>query len=218
MALTIDIQRAWREGGPETVFTRSLKKLVRPAFKIGTLVFTECDLREPMPERPTIPGIIVREATIDDVNLFADRDLFLERFTAGHRCFMGIEEATGKLTNYRWINTSAAYIPELKRYWILKPGEAYVYDLNTLPEFRRRGIDGHTRYYTYSCLRETGYTKICAYIHGDNYPSLRASRHFLKPIGRIRYIQLRGCAPIMIGGRKRGFPELSSTVAAVYDR
>jgi len=209
MALTIDVQRAWREGGPKTVFMRSLKRFVRPAFKFGTLVFTECDLTKPIPERRAGPEIIVREATIGDVHLFADQGVFLERLTAGHRCFMGIEPATGKLTNYRWVNISAAYIPELKRYWIMKPGEAYVYDLNTLPEFRRLGIDTQTRYHTYSYLRDTGYTKICAYIHGDNHPSLRASRHFLKPVARIRYIHVRGFQPIMIGGRKRGVPEFS---------
>jgi ribosomal protein S18 acetylase RimI-like enzyme len=210
MALTADIQRAWIEGGTRIVVTRSLRKLVRPAFKIGTLVFTACDLRNPLPERQTIPGITIREATIDDANLFEEREMFLERLREGHRCFMGTEDATGKLTNYRWVNPSAAYIPELKRYLILEPGEAYVYDLRTLPEFRRRGIDAYTRYYAYSSLRSAGYTKLYAYIHGDNYPSLQASRHLLKPIGRIWYIQPRGGEPIMLGPWKRGsFPQLS---------
>jgi ribosomal protein S18 acetylase RimI-like enzyme len=90
----------------------------------------------------------------------------------------------------------------------LKPGEAYVYDLNTLPEFRRRGIDAYTRHYTYSYLRETGYKRILAYIHGDNHPSLNASKRLLQHIGRVWYIQARGCEPRMIGGRRRGFPEL----------
>jgi len=209
MALTADIQRALIEGGAKTVFTRTMKRLVRPAFKTGTLIFTACDLRKPMPERRVIPGIIIREATVDDVNLFEDKDVFLERLEQGNRCFVGIEEATGKPTNYRWINTSRAYVPELKRYMIFKPGEAYAYDLKTVPEFRRRGIDSYARHYAYSYLRDTGYTKVYAYIHGDNYPSLRASRQFLAPIGRVWYVQLRGCDPMMIGGRRTGLPELS---------
>ena len=210
MALTADIQRALMEGGGTTVLTRSLRKLLRPVVRIGTLVFVECDLREAIPERRPMPGITVREATIEDVDLFEDRHLFLERIKQGNRCFMGIEDATGKLTNYRWVNTSCAYVPELRRYMLFKPDEAYAYDLKTLPEFRRRGIDGYTRNVAYSHLRDTGHSKVYAYIHGDNYPSLRASRHLLKPIGRVWYIQLRGCQPIMIGGRKRGLPELSA--------
>jgi hypothetical protein len=210
MALSADIQRALIEGGLKTLLTRSLRKLVRPAVRIGTLVFTECDLRRPLPERRPLPGIIVREATIEDVDLFEDCDLFLERLKTGNRCFLGIEDATGKLANYRWINTSSAYVPELKRYMIFRPGEAYAYDMRTLPEFRKRGIDGYTRYFVYSYLQDTGFTKLYAYIHGDNYPSLRASRHFLRPIGRVRYIQLRGYQPIMIGGRKRGLPDFTA--------
>jgi hypothetical protein len=166
-----------------------------------------------MPERHVIPGIAFREATIEDVRLFQDQELFLKRITSGNRCFMGIEEATGKLTNYRWIKTSSPYIPELRRDLILQPDEAYAFDLNTLPEFRKRGIDGYTRHYTYSYLRDIGYTKVYAYIHGDNYPSLQASRHFLKPVCRVRYIHPRGADPILIGRRSHGFPQFGPIVS-----
>ena len=208
MAVTQSIRRSFVEGGVKAVLTRGLKKLVRPAFEIGSLVFTEADLSKPFPELRPVPGIIAREATIEDVRLFEDQKLFLKRFDDGHRCFMGIEEGTGKLANYRWISTSSVFIPELSRYLILKPGEAYAYDLNTLPEFRRRGIDAFTRHYTYGYIRDIGYKKVLAYIHSDNRPSLRASRHLLNPIGCVRYIQFRGQPPIMIGGRRPGFPEL----------
>jgi len=208
MELTADIQRAFIEGGAKTVFTRSLRKLVRPAFKAGSLVFTECDLAKPFPEARPVPGIVCREASIEDRVLFEDRALFVERFSQGHRCFMGIEEASGRLTNYRWVNTSAAFIPELDRHLILRPGEVYIYDLNTLPEFRRRGIDAFTRDYTYSYLRDTGFKKVLAYIHGDNHPSLKASKRLLVHVGRVWYIQPRGCSPLMIGGRSSRFPEL----------
>jgi len=208
MAVTQSIRRSFVEGGVKAVLTRGLKKLVRPAFEIGSLVFTESDLSKPFPELRPVPGIIAREATIEDVRLFEDQNLFLKRFNDGNRCFMGIEEGTGKLANYRWVSTSSVFIPELDRYLILKPGEAYAYDLNTLPEFRRRGIDAFTRHYAYGYIRDIGYKKMLAYIHSDNRPSLRASRHLLKPIGCVRYIQFRGQPPIMIGGRSPGFPEL----------
>jgi ribosomal protein S18 acetylase RimI-like enzyme len=208
MELADDIRKAFVDGGTKIVVTRSLRKLVRPAMKLGSLVFTECDLTKPFPEAKAVAGIILREGTIKDAPIFADPELARTRFRQGHRSFMGIEEKTGKLANYRWVNTSAAYIPELERYLILGPKDAYVYDLNTLPEFRRRGIDACTRHYTYSFLRDSGYTRIYAYIHGDNRASLQASRHLLRPIGRVWYLQPRGCVPIMLGGRGAGFPEL----------
>src|SRR5262245_10445921 len=109
MPVAIDVQRAWTDGGIKTLLTRSLKRLVRPAFKVGKLGFTECDLRKPLPERRPVPGIAIREATLGDVELFKDRELFFQRIGKGYRCFMGIEEATGKLANYRWVSTSTAY-------------------------------------------------------------------------------------------------------------
>jgi hypothetical protein len=202
-----DIRRAFADGGAKIVVTRSLRKLVRPAVRVGSLVFIERDLTQPFPGAKPVTGIIAREGTIDDSPLFPDPELARKRFSKDQRCFMGIEETTGKLANYRWVTTSAAYIPELDRHLILGPTDVYIYDLNTLPEFRKRGIDGFTRRYTYSCLRDTGYTRVYAYIHGDNHASLQASRHLLRRIGRIWYVQPRGCAPIMLGGRRAGFPE-----------
>jgi GNAT superfamily N-acetyltransferase len=208
MRLTMGVQRAWMDYGPKIVLTRALKKIARPAFKTGSLVFFECDLRKPMPERRELPSIVIREATTQDAAMFSDQAVFFERLAEGHRCFMGIEKATGRLTNYRWVSTVSAYFPELQRHLILKPGEAYVYDLRTLPEFRRLGIDAYTRHRIYSYLRDTGYTKIYAYIHGDNRPSLNAGRTLLRSIGRVWYFELRGCIPIMISRRQPGFPEL----------
>jgi hypothetical protein len=216
MKVVSDVQRAWNEGGTKAVLTRSLKKLVSPAFTFGSLVFIECDLRKPMPERRATPGVTVHEATLDDVNLFEDRNVFTERLREGHRCFMGIEDATGKLTNYRWVSTTPTYIPELQRHLMLKPGEVYVYDLRTMPGFRRRGIDAYTRHCIYSGLKDAGYTKVLAYIHGDNRPSLKASKILLTPVGRVWYLQLRGCEPIMFGGNKPGFPELRKLRSSVH--
>lgn len=208
MELADDIRRAFVDGGPKIVVTRSLRKLVRPAVKVGSLVFTECDLRKPFPSAKPIAGIVVREATIEDVPFYPDPELAQTRFRQGHRSFMAIEEKTGRLANYRWVNMSAAYIPELDRYLILGPKDVYVYDLNTLPEFRKRGIDAYTRHYTYSVLRDSGYIRIYAYIHGDNRASLQAARHLLRQIGRVWYLAPRGFAPIMLGGRGSRFPEL----------
>src|SRR5262249_9495252 len=103
MALAGDIKRGLTEGGPKILLTRSLRKLVRPAVQFGTLVFSECALREPMPERRPIPGILVREVTLQDAHLFEDGDVFLERLEHGSRCFIGIDEASGKLANRRWV-------------------------------------------------------------------------------------------------------------------
>jgi hypothetical protein len=208
MAFITGFQRALAEGSPKIMITRCCRKMFRAVARFGTLVFAEVDLTQPIREVSVVPGIIPREGQVQDASLFQNPAVFLERIAQGDRCFMGIEEKTGKLTNYRWITTSPAYIPELDRYLIVQPTTVYAYDLVTLPEFRRRGIDSFMRYYTYSHLRDSGFTKIYAYIHGDNRPSLKSARQFNREIGCIRYFHIRGCHPLMIGAHRRGFPEL----------
>jgi hypothetical protein len=187
---------------------RSSKKLLLPVVRFGSLIFLECDLRKSLPEQADLPGVTTREAFAGDEKLFEYPQIFLERLSAGHRCFVGIDSATGKLANYRWLTTSAAYIPEIDRYVILKPGEVYSYDLNTLPGFRRRGIDTYARSRTYQLLGDEGHTKILAYVRGDNVPMLQSSRLLLKPIGRVWYVQRRGSRCFVFGGRGLRLPEL----------
>jgi hypothetical protein len=79
----------------------------------------------------------------------------------------------------------------LDRQLVVGPDQAYFYDLYTLPEFRRRGIDGYSRQTLYTHLhREFGIQRVIVYICADNYPSLQAARPFLQRIGRIWYIQI----------------------------
>ena len=202
------IRSVYSEGGIKAVILRSLKKMMLPVVRMGSLIFVECDLRKSLPEISELSGIIAREAFADDANLFEDTQIFLRRLETGHRCFAGIDSATGKVANYRWIATSAAYIPEIDRYINLKPREVYSYDLKTVPEFRRRGIDSYTRNRTYRHLQDQGFTKVYAYVCADNFPMLRSSRLLLKPIGRVWYVQLRGSKCVVLGERRPGLPEL----------
>jgi hypothetical protein len=202
------IRSVYSEGGIKTVVSRSLKKLMLPVARMGGLIFVECDLRESLLETAELSGVIAREAFTGDAKLFEDPQIFLARLKAGHRCFVGIDSATGRVANYRWISTSAGYIPEIDRYIIVKRGEVYSYDLKTIPEFRRRGIDSYTRNRTYQILREQGFSKVYAYVRADNFPMLRSSRLLLKPIGRVWYVQLRGSKCVVFGERRTGLPEL----------
>ena len=202
------IGRVYREGGIKTVILRSVKKLMLPVISAGSLIFVECDLRKPLAQKPNLPEILAREAALADAGLFENRELFLERVRAGKRCFIGIDAATGKLANYRWVATFTEYILEIDRYIVLGPGEVYSYDLRTLPEFRRRGIDNYTRHETYQRLRDQGFRKVYAYVRADNYPMRKSSRSLLKPLGRVWYVRFRGSRCFVFGAGRNGLPKL----------
>src|SRR5262249_29954798 len=159
--------------------------------------FLERHLNVPMPQLQPIDGIDVREGTLSDVSLLNTmenperrRDQAVWRLKQGDRWFIGVEKSSGKLTNYRWGSLTRGFIPELNRNLVLAPGEAYVYDLETLAEFRRRGIEGFTRQFTYNTLlHKYGVQRIVVYVLADNRASLQAGRQYLTAITRVWFMK-----------------------------
>ena len=195
---------------------RALRKLVSPVAEIGIVHFFECDLAIGLPHVRPIPGIIPREAFESDLHLldgieddFQRKADALERFKRGDRWFVGIDQSNGKLTNYRWVASGPTLIPELQSNIVPRPGEVFIYALYTVPEYRRRGIDSFTRHYTYDLLHRTsGVDKVLATIFAGNHASLRASRHFLREIGRVGYIAFHRGRTHVIKSRNPNIPTL----------
>jgi hypothetical protein len=189
-----------RERDIPTTLWLGLRKFASPIAEIGIVHFFECDLRAGLPSVRPIPGIIPREAFLSDIHLLdgtedapqrkADA---IERLNNGERWFVGIDASNGKLTNYRFVSSGPTLIPELRANIVPGPGEVVVYALYTVPEYRRKGIDSFTRHYTYDLLHRTsGVNKVLATIFGGNYASFKASRQFLKEIGRVWYATIHG--------------------------
>ena len=201
------------------VFSMALKKMIAPVAQAGSIYFLDCDLRIGLPQVRPIEGITAREAFLSDLHLLDGTERAakrkndaIERFKRGDRWFIGIETATGKLTNYRWVTTAWEFIPELERNVAPERGDAFVYGLYTAPEYRRRGIDSFTRQYTYDVLvRTSGITRIVATIFAENYVSLKASRQFLKKIGRVWYLSILGRPPFVLGWPNSKLPPLMRT-------
>ncbi len=207
----------YNEGGLVAMLSMGFRKLISPAVQVGSVYFLECDLRAGLPKVRPVAGIIAREAFRADIDLLdgtenagARKADAIERFRKGDRWFVGIEPATGKLTNYRWVTTSHELIPELGRHLCPAAGDAFVYALYTVPEYRRRGIDSFTRHHTYNVLHHTyGITRVIATIFDDNHVSMKASRHFLKKISRVWYVTFRGCRPRLIMRSNSKMPRLA---------
>jgi ribosomal protein S18 acetylase RimI-like enzyme len=192
-------RRVRKEGGMKAAASLAIRKVLSPVARVGSLYFLQRDLSMPMPPLKPVEGIVVREATLQDIHLLDSvenaavrKEQASERLQRGDLWFVGIEKKTGRLTNYRWASLTSGFIPELNRELILNPGEAYVYDLETLPQFRRRGIESLTRQYSYSRLfQRYGIHRIIVYVLAENHASLQAGRQYLTPIVRAFYVQFR---------------------------
>jgi hypothetical protein len=216
ISLLAKTQRIYRDHGSKTLSIRVLKKLVAPVVRVGSVYFLARDLSTPMPPLRHIPGIVIRQASNSDVDLLdhvegADRlrAQAEDRLSRGHIWFIATEESTGKLAHYRWVSTTTAFIPELNRQLVVGPRQAYFYDLYTLPEFRRRGIDGYSRHLSYTHLyRHFDIDRVIVYICADNHASLSAARPWLRQIGRVWYVQASRCETRLFMLSWKGMPEL----------
>ena len=206
----------YQDRGLKTFTVRVIKKLLAPKVQMGSICFFERDLRAPMPPLAPLEGIVLREGSLADISLLdclkdagRQKKHAVQRLRAGHHWYVSVEKETGRLMSYRWASLTNAFIPEINRTIVLKPGEAYLYDLYTLPEFRRRKIEGFSRQLIYDSLyKQYGASRLVVYILPDNYASLQAGRKYLTPLARVWYLQFSGGETRLFMRRNPRMPEL----------
>lgn len=216
------LREFYREGRLAAGLLAAVRKVLRPIVDAGGLIFFDCDLRRVVAP-PSTGEFVVREAGLADLALLETiedaprrRRQARERLAGGERWFVAIDAATGRLANFRWV-TPRGTIPELQRDLQIAPDEVYIYDLYTVPEFRRRGVDAVARPTVYASLREEGIVRMHAYIAAWNHASLRAARALLVPLGRVQYVSFFGRRPLLFGAqalRRKGVELCASRVRA----
>jgi len=96
---------------------------------------------DPLPESTTIPGFRVT-TTIGAVELATLNGISVDevaaRRSAGHRAYVGFIDGTP--VTYGWLATREGDIGELGLRFDLPPGDRYLWDFATLPEWQGRGL------------------------------------------------------------------------------
>ncbi len=93
----------------------------------------------------------------------------LQRVAAGKRCYIGTVE--GELATYGWVTFDEESIGELRLRIRLSPGEAYLWDCATLPEYRGLHLYPALLWYMINDLRSEGLQRIWIGADADNLPS-----------------------------------------------
>ena len=93
----------------------------------------------------------------------------LKRFDESKRCYIG--SVDGVLTTYGWVTFDKELIGELRLNIRLLPGEAYIWDCATLPEYRGLRLYPSLLWHIISELRAQGLKRIWVGADADNLPS-----------------------------------------------
>ena len=91
------------------------------------------------------------------------------RFEAGKHCYIG--KVDGVLATYGWVTFDKELIGELGLHIRLSPGEAYIWDCATLPEYRGLRLYPSLLWYIVGDLQTQGLKRIWIGADADNLPS-----------------------------------------------
>ncbi len=125
------------------------------------------------------PGIaaVFEELHVDDAGSLAtvlghaDNGQIVRRMAYGRRCFMA--RVAGEIAAYGWVSSGRECVGEMGREIRLSPGEAYVWDCVTLPDYRKQGLYTALLGYINGLLFGEGYSRIWIGSNLENQPSIR---------------------------------------------
>jgi GNAT superfamily N-acetyltransferase len=150
-------------------------------------------LQRPTGGREAVPaGIEVREATGDDGagyerNIGTDSAVTFRRrlSTPGGSCWLAL--AGDAIVHASWVETEAAWVGEVSRYFVVPAGDGYIYESFTRPEMRGRGVYPAVLTAIAAALRPRGLNRLWIAAEQDNRPSLRAmEKAGFVPVSEIR--------------------------------
>jgi ribosomal protein S18 acetylase RimI-like enzyme len=90
----------------------------------------------------------------------------------GEQCFAALYE--GQIAQVGRVAMGRVYIPYLRRYLMLQPGDVYFYDSFTLPAYRGYGLAPARAAYMMRHYRQEGYRRVVCLVAVENKSGLRS--------------------------------------------
>jgi GNAT superfamily N-acetyltransferase len=174
---------------------RGLQRIVKevlplPLRRIEYVVRARLLTESPVIPTPRIP-VTIRLATIADLNkfkgvaTFSEIKAYAKRFARGHFCFMALYR--DRLVAYTW--AAVEVDPKLEGAAVrLKPGDAYIGFIFTVPAYRGQGIAPVLAAYRSHYLKELGYQRTIGIVDMKNHAALELGRKLgNQTIGRATF-------------------------------
>lgn len=125
------------------------------------------------------PGIEIREAGTEDAAAY-ERDIGTDLTATvtrrlegpGSSCWVALQPS--RIVHASWVATQKAWVGEADRFFIVPPGDAYIYESFTAPDMRGRGVYPAVLATISSTLGPRGISKLWIAAESANRSSLRA--------------------------------------------
>jgi GNAT superfamily N-acetyltransferase len=139
-----------------------------------------------------------------------------DRFQQGKRCFIGLVE--GALACWGWISHGDEWIGEMKVNFRMEPGESYIWDCVTLPEYRRQGLFSALINYMARDLQKEGVVRVWIGSNLENRPSIKGfDKAGYRPVIRVLFVQVLGLRFFKISRLPGAPPGLVKEVCRAFD-
>ena len=164
--------RVFREEGLKTLWFKTIGEIF-----YRRMLLLECvldDLPAPITSRLPIDLHRLTSADIDAYVQFRPQPAKSElrrRLEAGDRCFWA--GYGDRMVGAAWVSSGNGWIEYLQGHIPLKPGEGYLYEAYTHPDFRGYGIGPALSGFAYRALREDGFHRILIAVNLENRPARR---------------------------------------------
>jgi SAM-dependent methyltransferase/RimJ/RimL family protein N-acetyltransferase len=179
-----------REGGLTSLW---FKVLGETFYRRAVLM--ELHLDQPvLPVSPRVPVAIslLGWDQVDEYCSFrpeADPAQVYQRMDAGRRCFVARHEE--RIVHACWTADKEARVDYLDREIQLAPGEAYIYESFTSPDFRGQNIAPARLAWMAQYYKDAGYRRLVAIIMPGNVAAFRPPEKVgFRPIGLMGYVKL----------------------------
>jgi ribosomal protein S18 acetylase RimI-like enzyme len=152
----------------------SVRTIVGGLFSCSDCFLYACSLDKPLPIIEPISNLLFREAQVSDLCLFEEVKqpsdvLWYETLLERKRvCVMAFKEE--ELAAHGWFSVEVDPVTE-RTYVPLAQDEAFIFDLFTLPSFRRQGIQSALLHHMLELIKERGYRRALSLVRVGNTAS-----------------------------------------------
>ncbi len=144
--------------------------------RIIHIIYTR-SLLDPVEDKKLQTDISIRLITLDDIQRYGKlvpeerRPRFVKYLALGNLGFGAFDADT--IVAHTWISLEDKYENRANEMIQVKPGEAYSFGTETLPEYRNQNLGSTLFFIEFEYLRERGIEKVIGAVLDKNYPSRR---------------------------------------------